>query len=359
MPRPQWQTERRAKPDLAYGNPPVSGASAAAAATTSTVEATRRQASARASLVDVIDDDSSEDEEGRPGAYAISREGVGDVLDWDPTVHTGAAASGEAIAGVAGTETAWAETTESDAETSEEETEDMPTSRTRKKALKERKWLIILGVVILAAVLFGCVAAFVVTAQKVNGEEKTSIISSSEKCDYADQETQVDPFLQCGCFQRITKVIDSVENAYNSLKSFGQLAGSLDDDIPIESCAPENMALLWVASEIVEAEEEGRVIPFETILNRFVLVFLYSAWSGKEWDIKANWLSQSSECVWYGVGYGAAGEIVSLSLRQNNVQGPLESRLGLLQDLVTLDLGGNKLNGPIPLEVLSLPSLGE
>ena len=292
-----------------------------------------------------------------PGAYAISREGVGDALDWDPTEHTGAE-SGQATA-VAGAETAGAETTEGDAETTEVESEDMATSRTRKKALKERKWLIILGVVILAAVLFGCVAAFVVTAQKVNGEEKTSIISSSEKCDYADQETQVDPFLQCGCFQRITKVIDSVENAYNSLKSFGQLAGSLDDDIPIESCAPENMALLWVASEIVEAEEEGRVIPFETILNRFVLVFLYSAWGGKEWDIKANWLSQSSECVWYGVGYGAAGEIVSLSLRQNNVQGPLESRLGLLQDLVTLDLGGNKLNGPIPLEVLSLPSLGE
>lgn len=288
----------------------------------------------------------SEDSDGEfddelPGAYAISRRLGNQAVDWDPTEHTQEANTPEM---------------EHPQEYSPlERTEDTPLAFVEAAKKKdEPKWS--------RRCLFA-VLAFVLCCGLVGGVVGFLLLGNKGASDSGDDkvncETSTDPFLQCEeCFQSI-QVSDDVEKAYNSLKASNELAYFEDSSMQIESCAPKNIALVWVASEIVAAEKQGLVPSEGNILNRFVLVFLYSAWGGRDWKNKTNWLTSRSECFWYGVSCDGEGRITSLSLPNNNVIGSLETSLGLFQELKTLVLGGNQLNGPIPLEVWSLPSLEE
>jgi len=178
--------------------------------------------------------------------------------------------------------------------------------------------------------------------------------SSTDDC-----EASEDPFLQCECFGHI-QVNDNVQDAYNSLRANEQLADFLDSNVPIVSCAPENVALVWVASEIATAGEKGIIFPYRRrIQDRVVIASLFAAWEGRDWKDSTNWLSSSSVCAWYAVGCDEDDRITSLSLPNNNIRGSLETRLALLQDLKTLDMTHNRVSGSIPWQVWSPPSLGE
>jgi hypothetical protein len=48
------------------------------------------------------------------------------------------------------------------------------------------------------------------------------------------------------------------------------------------------------------------------------------------------------------------GSVTSLSLKMNDMMGSIETRIGLLTELNTLDLTGNYLRGDIPEEVWKL-----
>lgn len=66
-------------------------------------------------------------------------------------------------------------------------------------------------------------------------------------------------------------------------------------------------------------------------------------------------------CNWYGIRCGDAGEsigrVVSLSLPNRMLQGVLSRRIGDLQFLEVLDLGGNMIMGSVPEEIGSLQRL--
>lgn len=124
-------------------------------------------------------------------------------------------------------------------------------------------------------------------------------------------------------------------------------------------CVPENIALIWVMTELLDTN--GASAPDEIhLMNRFVLTFLYAAWDGSEWNEQSLWLSKESECSWHGVECDDRGTLItSLSIKENNLKGILETRIGLLSDLKTLDLSGNQLQGSIPDEIWTLPRIGE
>ena len=174
-------------------------------------------------------------------------------------------------------------------------------------------------------------------------------------------ENPTDPIVQCEVCSQPIRVSDAVQDMYSSLKANEELDEHLDNDTQIESCTPENMALLWLASEVAEVmvTQESVDLLYERVSSRFLLAFLYFAWDGRNWKENRNWLSSDSECDWFGVGCNENGKIESLSLPFNNIKGSLESRLGLLRDLKKLDLAANNIDGPIPLQLWDLSSLGE
>jgi len=145
------------------------------------------------------------------------------------------------------------------------------------------------------------------------------------------------------------------------------LASLLQDDIPIilaHSCAPSNLALLWLAAHI-PLEDHA-----EEFLNRFILTTLYLATSGESsWttpatlfhDSEDDWLLQNNGaavCDWKGVTCDEQDEVTSLILKSKNLTGTLPGdELAQLSKLQVLDLSINALTGTIPEAVVTLPNI--
>ena len=88
-------------------------------------------------------------------------------------------------------------------------------------------------------------------------------------------------------------------------------------------------------------------------LDQAVLVELYEATNGHNWEDNTNWLSDAPLGAWYGVSTDEEGRVVGLSLSGNELSGSIPSSLGNLANLQWLWLYDNDLSGAIP------PSLGD
>ncbi len=93
--------------------------------------------------------------------------------------------------------------------------------------------------------------------------------------------------------------------------------------------------------------------------DRDVLEILYDKARGDGWTDATNWLTDEPLSQWAGVETDDSGRVVGLSLRSNNLRGPLHSSIGLLDRLVTLDLSRNWVSGTIPTDLGDLRLLRE
>ena len=91
--------------------------------------------------------------------------------------------------------------------------------------------------------------------------------------------------------------------------------------------------------------------------DRDVLEILYRRMHGGGWSKTTNWLSDEPLSEWAGVETDDSGRVVDLSLRGNNVRGPIHPSIGQLDALVSLDLSRNWISGDIPVELGDLALL--
>ena len=92
--------------------------------------------------------------------------------------------------------------------------------------------------------------------------------------------------------------------------------------------------------------------------DRAVLIALYEATDGANWDENTNWLSSMYPLdQWHGVTTDAEGRITTLDLTYNGLTGTIPEALGNLNNLQYLDLTYNGLTGPIPETLGQLDSL--
>jgi len=104
----------------------------------------------------------------------------------------------------------------------------------------------------------------------------------------------------------------------------------------------------------------GGASAFATVAgDRAVLVALYEATNGPDWDDSHNWLTDAPLNAWHGVETHGSGRVRSLRLSANNLAGEIPPELGNLTRLNTLILGRNKLEGEIPSELGNLTNLKE
>ncbi len=92
--------------------------------------------------------------------------------------------------------------------------------------------------------------------------------------------------------------------------------------------------------------------------NREILDSIYRLTGGENWTNTTNWLSDKPLGEWYGVETSdSSGEVVGLSLGENNLTGAIPGVLAELDSLVSLDLSGNALAGRIPRNLRELRQL--
>ena len=117
---------------------------------------------------------------------------------------------------------------------------------------------------------------------------------------------------------------------------------------PLDPTLPDGIGLATEQTTIAIAVEQDRA----------VLIALYEATGGDNWENNTNWLISTSPLgQWYGVTTDDAGRVASLYLADNQLTGEIPQALGQLNNLKYLDLGYNQLTGLIPGTLGQLDSL--
>lgn len=121
-------------------------------------------------------------------------------------------------------------------------------------------------------------------------------------------------------------------------------------------CVPEDAEFQEWLDGIGQHEGSGRVCPPTSQYD--ILAAIYEATNGPKWTNNDNWLTDAPLGEWYGVGTNSDGQVTSLNLGWNFLQGQIPPEIGGLSSLVYLRLGGSyALTGPLPEEVYDLPAL--
>ena len=118
-------------------------------------------------------------------------------------------------------------------------------------------------------------------------------------------------------------------------------------------CVPASLDA-WFA-QLEYSNERVPCVP--ATADRDVLVAVYEATGGVNWDIDANWLSDWAINHWYGVKVNDDGFVTELDLRFNNLTGAVPPVLSDLGHIERLLLFGNELTGSIPPELGNLTNL--
>ena len=123
-------------------------------------------------------------------------------------------------------------------------------------------------------------------------------------------------------------------------------------------CAPTNEAFqTWLAS--IVSVRGSSCAQVDSMEDRAVLVKLYSATDGQNWEENVNWLSDRPVREWHGITNDANGRVTGLYLSSNQLAGLIPTELGTLSNLQELQLSSNQLTGPIPTELGTLSNLQE
>ena len=92
--------------------------------------------------------------------------------------------------------------------------------------------------------------------------------------------------------------------------------------------------------------------------DREALTAFYITTDGPNWTNNTNWLTDAPLGDWHGVSVDENDRVIELSLRHNQLTGPIPPELGPLANLGVLDLRDNQLSGSIPSELANLANLG-
>ena len=122
-----------------------------------------------------------------------------------------------------------------------------------------------------------------------------------------------------------------------------------------QTSSPQYMAYSWLGDSEGTSEYSK-----EQLLQRYSMATLYYATNGDKWLNNISWMSDATECTWFGKTgskerCNKKGELVNLELDLNNLSGSLPPELGLLSSaLQTMTLSGgpdSALRGTLPTEL--------
>lgn len=118
---------------------------------------------------------------------------------------------------------------------------------------------------------------------------------------------------------------------------------------------------MWVSATIAASLCPTSFAAWYSEVQLSGLQALYNSTNGQEWTISTGWRDTSiGVCDWYGVTCDSdGGNVTGLSLRDNYLVGDLSvaTELADVTSLREVDLSSNQISGPVPLVLGVLPNL--
>lgn len=197
------------------------------------------------------------------------------------------------------------------------------------------------------------------------GSEPTPIVTSTSAptdwTEFADKHDR-DDVVEHKCGMTASKRSDSIANLVVDLSGTGSL---------MNWQSPHFRSYDWIDQEddfvICPGSGEGHddSQSDQSVLQRYILVLFYFSMSGDEWNFcslnegssecespEMRWLSDVSECNWYGVKCDETGAVTHLDLPRNNLAGVLPVELFSLTSMNGVSLGHNGgIRGSVPSEI--------
>lgn len=151
---------------------------------------------------------------------------------------------------------------------------------------------------------------------------------------------------QCSCGDTIDIIADDVRARWESYVE--NFIPSIYDqwNEPIDSCAPENQALLWLSSGL----KNGGEIDYLIRLQRYILAVVYYSNGGTEWSRSSSWLSDENACGWEGVECNDDLHVRILNLDENNLTGQISAAPTFLNAIEAFFMANNEVIGSVPGE---------
>jgi hypothetical protein len=123
--------------------------------------------------------------------------------------------------------------------------------------------------------------------------------------------------------------------------------------------SPQSKAFRWVTLTLEDDLSFANSSHVRLLHQAFSLATLFYATNGESsWSITSNWLNSSVDaCEWHGCNCTSGGDLQSLILPENQVNGTLPREIGLLGTVQEVDLSYNEFRGSIPTEIGLLTGL--
>jgi hypothetical protein len=115
----------------------------------------------------------------------------------------------------------------------------------------------------------------------------------------------------------------------------------------------QSQALAWL-----ESDSTAETLSDELLVQRWVMATFAFSVDYESWDSNNSWLGNADVCSWFGIACDNGGNVVTVALRNNGLDGTLPSELSLLRaSLRSMDVGNNELTGGFPSAFTRLTNL--
>jgi len=209
---------------------------------------------------------------------------------------------------------------------------------------------IVAGVVVLG-VIIGIVLVLVLVVFPGNEEDKKAAAVDLSGLKQDENNTfSMGPFLD-------VPAQDQLDTVLLLLNRNKHVSSDLSDDANFyenyDGDDVKNKAIVWLLSD---EEEPATDDPW--LIYRYALANIYFALGGDGWSNNGNWLSKRHACEWDGLNCNLKQNLIEIDLSSNNVTGVLPPEFSLLEDVRSLLLSRNNINGEAPWDALgSMKSL--